>query len=319
MRLQRDRVTKKDIIAKLQQLNRRDEGREARPVNGWRPDKSGLANMKIGLHYGLLQHVNGVIEGDKEHDWTESEELRFQFSITATLCHELAHMFWLWTQGACWSCESNEPRVSKIHGLDEKTEVGNAWEYWAFGRRVPQPMHVIPVASRAQNVQRSLAEQPLHLFTRSNWHWTNATVESGKPKHTCIFHSFVSPVKWFGDWFREETWNRINTYGRQAGRPSSDEIKILQEIGVRLTDETEDERLDRFAVELYRLTYTQLVEKGGFAIGAYRTVYGPAATYILKPLLNTKALTEHYITRLRERQARKQCNMRRLIPSRRSR
>jgi hypothetical protein len=101
---------KKHIIAQLQQLIRRDEGRGARPVNGRRRDKSGSANMKICLRYSLLQDINGVIDGDEEHDWTRSDELRFQFSVAATLCHELAHIFWSWTQGACWLCEGNEPR-----------------------------------------------------------------------------------------------------------------------------------------------------------------------------------------------------------------
>jgi hypothetical protein len=175
--------------------------------------------MQIGLHPGILSHFGRARAG--RHTWRQSEEVRFQFAAATTLVHELAHVFWWWTHSRCGICEGKEPWLSpNQRKIPEGPELGNDWEFWALGSRVPTAGNI--------RIRRDPHDyEPTNIFSQSDWNYTFETGSGGRSCHECISHQFIFPFKWINDWFREETWQNIDNHGKTAGRPNHDNMVIL--------------------------------------------------------------------------------------------
>lgn len=61
-----------------------------------------LDDIHIGLHYNVIKQIR-----ERTRDcWLESEELRFQFQVAATLVHELAHAYGFSNLDRCHACSA---------------------------------------------------------------------------------------------------------------------------------------------------------------------------------------------------------------------
>jgi hypothetical protein len=129
---------------------------------------------------------------------TVTEKVRFQFAVACTLVYELVHIFWWWTQRFCLHCEDEEPWFS-LEERKYKTgpELGQSWEYWALGSRVPNAGKLVPIDKE---------RDPPNIFTRCDCNYVPDTVEGGESDNIAIYHDFIFPVDWINSWFLEDTW-----------------------------------------------------------------------------------------------------------------
>ena len=241
-----------DLVTALKQHDQDTDGVPSQEVSGRVQNRTNLPNLQIGVHQHAKQHIERATAAEAQDIWSQSEEVRFQFSLAATLTHELVHVFWWWTQLRCGLCEGNEPWWSenedKIHF---GPELGNSWEWWAFGSRVPT----------GRKIQENAEEEPRTIFSRSNWSQTFQTKTSGFYFQPCVSHSYVFPMEWINSWFQEATWVNIRTNGREAGRPSHDNLIVMSQLGTKMVD---DENFNTYKCEIEDYSHPELVAQGGF-------------------------------------------------------
>lgn len=207
----------------------------------------------------MIEHIRD----DLREFWSEAEELRFQFSVATTLAHEVTHVFWFNTLQHCWTCFSEDPYWHK----DEDTfgpaqEIGNSWEYWAFGSRVPVGVRLVPQDSEYED----------NGFQRCQWSYIWSTEQAGRLNHLILDHDYVLPVQYISDWFQESTWRRIKILGRVAGRPNHSQVVIMRE---EPCDVDAKDKFDTYECTVEPYDFAQLIALGGFAEPrASRLAYG---------------------------------------------
>jgi hypothetical protein len=83
------------------------------------------SHLVVGLRWDALEHNRDVVNNNS--GWSNSEEIRFQFGLASTLCHELAHVFWWCRSRLCWVCFPDDPywSVNEVNYLTEP-ELGKA-------------------------------------------------------------------------------------------------------------------------------------------------------------------------------------------------
>ncbi|KAA8616969.1 hypothetical protein PtrV1_10270 [Pyrenophora tritici-repentis] len=182
-----------------------------------------MSDLQIGLHRHMYQHIQRATGPQPQEAWSRSSELRFQFSVATTLCHELVHVVFWWSQ------------LRKKINLGP--ELGNDWEWWALGSRVPT----------AAKILETPEDQATTAFSLSNFCHTFQTKTGGK--------------SYYKDCFQESTWASIRANGREAGRPIHDNLVIVSELG---TDVADDDTFNTLQCEIEDYSHAQLVVQGGF-------------------------------------------------------
>lgn len=198
---------------------------------------------------GILDDIHTPLKAPDT--WSATQHMRFHFSLAATLVHELVHAFWLFVSRRCWRCFDSEPWWSQDeHETSfgtEMPELGNSWEYWAFGARVPQ------VATLSEGEPKSMNA---NVLQKGLWSFVWSTPGAG----WALDHDIVLPASWIHKWFREEMWQRIADEGRVKGRPGFEDAVILRETLVGKVPGSKV-RVCRSTVEEY--SHAELVERGG--------------------------------------------------------
>ncbi|KAH7372277.1 hypothetical protein BKA66DRAFT_387498, partial [Pyrenochaeta sp. MPI-SDFR-AT-0127] len=239
---------KADLVFALREHDR-ESGESQKTGMGYRTTNQQLSDLQVGLHWNVLKHIRVTLE---DESWTSSEEIRFQLAVAATLCHELVHIFWWWTQRRCWNCEHQDPWWSKEENkFHSGPELGESWEHWAFGSRM----------GGAGKLHEYDDQEPPSVFERCQWSWTDSTEQGGHSTHPVLVHDFIFPVEYMNAWFQESTWNSIATHGRKAGRPGHDNIVIMRAQPQELVRE-EVWGPRECIIEQY--SYNDLVASGGF-------------------------------------------------------
>ncbi|CAO2656600.1 Nn.00g054030.m01.CDS01 [Neocucurbitaria sp. VM-36] len=266
---------KAELIAALKELDNEEEEDDPAPV--YRTTDGQLSELQVGLHWDVVKHIRRTLEDEV---WTESEEVRFQMAVAATLCHELAHIFWWWTQRRCYNCEEFEPWWSRTEqNFHEEPELGVSWEYWVFGSRVPG-------AGKLQQY----ADQALpNIFQRLQWNWVDSTEKGGQGRHDALIHDFIFPVAHINSWFQESTWEAIAEQGRKEGRPSHNDMVIMREYPTNMIRE---DSFGNRECTIEEYSHAELVAHGGFNGGNYNFLYGATG-------LRSKRATKAYVERLR--------------------
>ncbi|KAF1842720.1 uncharacterized protein K460DRAFT_340083 [Cucurbitaria berberidis CBS 394.84] len=268
---------KEDLVAALEHLDEVMEEDYHGQDSAYRTTDEQLSNLQVGLHWDVVKHIR---DGLEDEVWTESEETRFQMAVGATLCHELAHMFWWWTQRRCWNCEGADPWWSKTEAtFNSQPEIGNSWEYWAFGSRVPG----------AGKLHECTGQELPNIFQRCQWNWIDSTEQGGQGKHSVLIHDFILPVEYTNLWFRESTWEAIAQNGRKMGRPSHDNLVIMRELP---TDLVQENAFGNYECTIEKYSHKDLVANGGFNGNNNQFLYGSTG-------LITKAQTDVYVRKLR--------------------
>ncbi|EDU50632.1 predicted protein [Pyrenophora tritici-repentis Pt-1C-BFP] len=112
-------------------------------------------------------------------------------------------------------------------------ELGNDWEWWALGSRVPT----------AAKILETPEDQATTAFSLSNFCHTFQTKTGGKSYYKdCVSHI-------------------IRANGREAGRPIHDNLVIVSELG---TDVADDDTFNTLQCEIEDYSHAQLVVQGGF-------------------------------------------------------
>jgi len=207
-----------------------------------------LQDMRIGLHADLKKHL---VDAEKEN-WTYCEEVRFQSSVAATLVHELTRAFWAFAQKRCWNCFKEEPWFSKTETRRTKPEIGESWEHWAFGTRVPTP----------GRVKMHAREELSNLFSMHQWSYVVATEDAPESRSAldAVQHDFVLPVEYINSRFLESTWANIARKGKVAGRPNhNDTVIVKHEPHKTKANNTWGSR----ACTIADYTYQELIAMGG--------------------------------------------------------
>ena len=226
-----------------------------------------FSDIQIGLHADLKKHL---VDKNKE-DWTYCEEVRFQFGVAATLVHELTHSFWYFAQKRCWNCFKNDPWFSEEEPKKYDPEIGNSWEFWAFGTRVPRPGRV-----------RIDADEVLpNLFSQHQWSYVISTEAAGESKshEDAVKHDFILPVEYINSWFLESTWKTITRLGRLAGRPNHDDSVLLR---LEARKVKRDGSFGSRKCTLERYSYRDLVANGGLE-GPLRRAWKYGTKWATKP------------------------------------
>jgi hypothetical protein len=94
---------KVDLINVLEDLDADEQDEHYVEPADFKASDTQVSKLQMGLHWDLLKHIR------EDVPWTGSEELRFQFAVAGTLCHELVHAFWWHTRRRCWNCEKHDP------------------------------------------------------------------------------------------------------------------------------------------------------------------------------------------------------------------
>ncbi|KAF2243344.1 hypothetical protein BU26DRAFT_403427, partial [Trematosphaeria pertusa] len=129
---------------------------------------------------------------------THCDQFRHDFQFAATLIHELAHAFGIMRRGRLL-----EPYIRLDH---PDNEWGYAWENFMFGA-------VINPQERRQ--------PGTHAHLRKIWAHPDFASQQGGKEYCAI------PVSWTAQWFRKETWARIEKEGPSAISPSVVQLKIV--------------------------------------------------------------------------------------------
>ncbi|KAF2831730.1 hypothetical protein CC86DRAFT_367023 [Ophiobolus disseminans] len=251
-------LTKQQLLDRLEVLNGSERPQPA-SAKTYKTTDEQRSKFQIGLHHDMLKHLRTYDSAG----WSTAEELRFQFSVAVTLVHELTHVFWFNATERCWNCFDEDPYWHRNEdNFGEPKEIGNSWEYWAFGSRVPVGVRLTPQGST----------ETTNNFQRCQWNYIWSTKQVGRSDHPVIDHDFVLPVEYIHSWFREATWQRIATNGREAGRPNYAQAVFLREepCGVDAKGEYKD-----YECTLENYNLAQLVAQGGYNHpGAARLAYG---------------------------------------------
>lgn len=208
--------------------------------------KGPLDRIRIGILNDIYKPLREPLT------WTQTQHMRFQFSLAANLVHELVHAFWLLVSRRCWRCFGTEPWHSELEyttnfGM-ETAELGNSWEYWAFGTRIPQ-IATFRVGDEG--------EEEANVLQKGLWSYVWSLPDAGLLGE----HNAVLPVSWIHSWFREKTWQTIADKGRVDGRPGFKDVVFLK--GTFVGEDPGSE------IKIYRQTvedfaYADLVKRGGF-------------------------------------------------------
>jgi hypothetical protein len=260
--------TKAQLVRRLQQEDDLD-AITPRTRNEVKVSAETFNGIRIGLHHDVIRHLREC----RQKNWTQCEEMRFQFSLAGILVHELAHAFYPYTQRQCWSCNEGEPwwsadEVRYVGG----PELGNSWEIWAFGSRVP-------------DVNRARGKQEVALsssFCRGSWSHVLDTEQTGvsRSHFELVAHELIVLTEYTSSWFQESTWGAIARKGRLAGRPNLEDSVILSYEVTELLDGTTTPGASaygprRCSIEEY--DYRELVKAGGFQVSSIKDrsmVYG---------------------------------------------
>jgi hypothetical protein len=236
------RLTKQEIYNRLEALNAQELAQPV-PVETYRTTDTQRSGFQIGMHSDFSKHIRE----QATTGWSEAEELRFQFGVAATLVHKLVHVFWFNTTRRCWACFDDDPWCKKKeHTFETEAELGNSWEYWAFGSRVPCGGRIgNPISLNESN-----------LFQQSQWSTIWSTVEGGRSVHDVYEHDYVLPVEYFSEWFQDATWQRIAANGREAGRPAHTNVVLMKE---ELTDVGASDKYKKFDCTIATLSFATLV------------------------------------------------------------
>jgi hypothetical protein len=241
---------KADLISVLEDLDEYEQDEDYVEPAEFRASDTQVSDLQIGLHWDLLKHIRDPLE---EGPWTESEELRFQFAVAGTLCHELVHAFWWHTRRHCWNCEKHDPWLSPTeprHG--DLPELGISWEHFAFGSRIPGAGKLMEDAD---------GQSMPNIFQRCQWSWIDSTLQGGVRMNRALKYYLVVPVEYINAWFRESTWVCIAKCGREAGRPSQRGHQILR---LEPHDVVEEGVFGLYECELESYSHQELVAYGGF-------------------------------------------------------
>jgi hypothetical protein len=228
----------------------------------YQPTKEQLSQITVGMHHDMRKHVREAATAG----WSVAEERRFQFSVAATLVHELVHV--LWYTRRCWRCFDTEPWFSDAeidNRLGAMPELGNSWEFWAFGSRVPQ----------GGRMQLEGSVEP-NLFQCCQWSFVWSTEAGGASQHRMLDFEYVLTVDYTNAWFLEETWERIQRLGRKEGRPSHDDVVIIREepVAVVKANFMKPESFGLRRCTIASFSHSQLVAKGGFERADKTWLYG---------------------------------------------
>lgn len=140
-----------------------------------------LCNMRIGL----LDDIHTPYTASPA--WTDTELCRFYFSLAATLVHELVHALWFLISRRCWRCFRHEPWHSRSEHETSvgatASELGNAWEYWAFGTRIPC------VATRSEGGKKGVVA---NVLQKGLFSYVWSTPEAG----WLVNYDIVLPTEW---------------------------------------------------------------------------------------------------------------------------
>jgi hypothetical protein len=276
------KMKKAELIAALQTADNLVSTAPSQPRSRGVPVAQ-FHNIRIGLIPDIIEHI----QNRDTDNWTRCEELRFQFALAATLAHELSHAFWYFAQKRCWSCFNDDPWYAQnetrhVNG----PEIGNSWEYFAFGTRLPTGGRI--------RVDRT--EGPPNVFSQCQWNYLCATEEAGwsKTDYDIITHDFILPVEYINSWFLESTWQSIAANGREQGRPSINNAVVLRELATKMH---QDGSYGARTCSIERYTYRQLCDKRGLR--------GPNRAWVYGKDLNTaRQAQDHRRTLRRERDAR---------------
>jgi hypothetical protein len=214
-------------------------------------------NIEIQIHRNMVDHI----EDPKRNTWTDCEQKRFQFSLAATLVHELAHPFWYFSQKRCWSCFNPDPWLSDVEPRHrDGPEIGDSWEHWAFGIRAPH----------AGRVRVVTGESIPNVFQQHQWSYSHSTAEAGESDapSALVQHTFILPVEWINAWFQQSTWDTIAADGRVEGRPSYWDAAILrgEAVKMRKGDATmKNYKLGTRVCTIEPYNHTDLVFRGGLS------------------------------------------------------
>jgi hypothetical protein len=228
----------------------------------YQPTKEQLSQITVGMHHDMTKHVREAATAG----WSVAEERRFQFSVAATLVHELVHV--LWYTRRCWRCFDTEPWFSDAeinNSFGTMPELGNSWELWAFGNRVPQGGRVLLEEGIEPN-----------FFQCCQWSFVWSTEAGGTSRDRMFEYDYVLTVDYINAWFREETWERIQRLGRKEGRPSHDDVVIMREepVAVVSAEAPKSEGYGLKKCTLTNFSHPQLVAEGGFEKADNRRLFG---------------------------------------------
>jgi hypothetical protein len=124
--------------------------------------------------------------------------------------------------------------------MDPGPEIGNSWEYWAFGTRVP----------RAAKVRIGNDKSVANLFQQTQWTYSDHHPKAGQSKtlNDIVTHDFILPVEYVHSWFQESTWAAINNRGRLGGRPDYQNAVIMREEATKLSPKTKQSHMHYRAI-----------------------------------------------------------------------
>ncbi|KAH7061689.1 hypothetical protein BKA63DRAFT_429950 [Paraphoma chrysanthemicola] len=231
------KLRKAELIAALQANDGFPRTPAAQPGKPHIPETD-FHNIQIGL----IRDVRTHIKNRATDNWSKCQELRFQFALAATLVHEFSHAFWFFAQQRCWSCFKVDPWYYRGETRPEDTpELGQSWEYFAFGMRVPP----------GGRIRGTKGESPPHIFSQCHWNYAWATEEAGRSDthFDVVNHDFILPVDYINSWFLESTWRNIETNGR-------------------------DDSFSARTCSIEDYTYPELCGKGGFRGTDRAWIYG---------------------------------------------
>ncbi|KAF2688783.1 hypothetical protein K458DRAFT_465407 [Lentithecium fluviatile CBS 122367] len=127
------------------------------------------------------------------------DQFRHDFQTAVTMVHEVVHAHGIMRRGCML-----EPDIRLDH--PERTEWGYAWENYMFGS-------VINPQDRSR--------PGTHVLLRKTWSDDDQARRCGGKEYSAV------AVSWVAQWFRTETWARIEKQGPLAVPPSTIRVKFL--------------------------------------------------------------------------------------------
>lgn len=152
------------------------------------------------------------------------DRFRHDFQAATTLVHELVHAYGIMVRGTL-----KEPYIRLDH--PGKSEWGFAWENFMFGGIInPQDRTI----------------HGTHIQLRKTWQDDEKIPKNGGREYSAI------PVKWTAQWFRKETWEKIEREGPLSIKPAVTRLKIRGVPGDRWVVETDMEETREDVCRRYR-------------------------------------------------------------------